>query len=69
MIRQRKCSCLIIALVITLFIANNTCLLIALMDSNPMMMFIFSFSFLYLDEFVNIERKPEQALKNKNETV
>lgn len=57
MVKQRKYSILVIALIIALVIANNTCLLIALMDSVPLILFLFALFFFCLECFIQAEQK------------
>lgn len=55
MIRQKKISFLIIALLLTIAITNNTCLLIALVDTNPMILFMFALFYFQLDSFYQLD--------------
>lgn len=66
MIRQNRYSYLIIALILALFIANNTCLLIVLADSGPLMIFLFSMFFFYLDYFIKLEEVSGSFRKIQN---
>lgn len=55
--KQRKYSILVIALIIALVIANNTCLLIALMDSVPLILFLFALFFFVWNVLFKQSRK------------
>lgn len=58
MIRLKKYSYLLVALLITFVIANSTCFLVGLTDSVPLIIMILAVSFLFLDCFIELEREP-----------
>lgn len=56
MIKKRKYSVLLLAVMLTLFIANNTCILIVLVDSNSFVIMMLAMAFLYGDKFIALEQ-------------
>lgn len=63
MIRTKKYSYLLFALILALVVVNNTCLLIALSDSSPLILFILAMAFLLQDYFVKMEDDSENHSK------
>lgn len=56
MIKRKKYSFLAIAVILSLFVAANTCVIAILIDSVPVVVFLLAMFFLYLDNFVRIQR-------------
>lgn len=59
MIRRKKYSWLTIAMLVTFFVAANTCVIIFLVDSKPFVVFMLAMSFLYSDHFVGLQKLKE----------
>lgn len=57
MIRLKRYSYLLIALLITFVIANSTCFLAGLTDSVPMIVMILALAYLFPDYFIELERE------------
>lgn len=55
MFKQKKYSFLLLSIILTLFIANNTCVLIILVDSSSMVLFFLSMAYLYQPLFRELE--------------
>lgn len=63
MIKRKKYSFLILAILLALFIANNTCILIILVDSSPLVLFMLSMSYLYYEQFVELDVRHKNVLQ------
>lgn len=57
MVKRKRYSFSIIAMFLSLFIAANTCVIIFLVDSKPLVIYILVLSFFYLDRFIALQLK------------
>ena len=56
MFRTRRISWLICALLVVMFVMNNTCILLALNNSRLMILFLLGMFYFYGDVFWQLER-------------
>lgn len=57
MIKMKRYSFLVLAIICTLFIGCNTSILIVFVDSVPLIVFFLAMSFFYLDQWIELERE------------
>lgn len=57
MMRLKKYSFLALAMIIAFFIANNTCVLIILVDSSPLVAGMLAMFYLYTDKFIVLQEE------------
>ncbi|MEG0794976.1 MAG: O-antigen ligase family protein [Odoribacter sp.] len=53
--KRKQYSYLSIAIIVALFVGNNTCILIVLVDSSPFVIWMLSMAFLYSDQFYRLQ--------------
>lgn len=57
MIKTRKCSFVVLAILAVLFVGCNTSILIIFVDSAPLVILLLVMSFFYLEQFIELEGK------------
>lgn len=65
--KQNSWSALVVAIIVTLFVANNSCVLIILVDSAPFVILLLELCFLYAVKFSEFEKSSLTKLQIDNE--
>ena len=65
--KQNSWSALVVAIIVTLFVANNSCVHIILVDSAPFVILLLELCFLYAVKFSEFEKSSLTKLQIDNE--
>lgn len=59
MLKKKKYSFLVLAIIFALIMANNTCVLMIFVDSGPFILFMLAISFFYLEQFLRLQENKQ----------
>lgn len=65
MLKKKEFSFLMLAIIVSMTIANSTCVLAVLVDSNPLVLFMLSMAYFYFDCFLELQRVPMNKLSRR----